>query len=47
MTVGKQILGIIVRIYTYIALLMFFSGVIGGAWWAMNAGDKNILSVFF
>jgi hypothetical protein len=47
MGVPRKIAGIILRIYSYIALLMFFSGVIGGAWLAMNGYDQKLLSAFF
>jgi hypothetical protein len=47
MGVPRKIVGFILRIYCYIALLMFFSGVIGGAWLAMNGYDQKLLSAFF
>ena len=47
MSIFRQIVGTILRIYSYIALLMFFSGVIGGAWLVLNGYDQKLLSAFF
>ena len=41
--VGKLIVGIISRAYAYTALLMFFSGIVAGAWWALTGYDENLL----
>ena len=44
--VGKAIVSIIFRAYSYTALFMFFSGVVAGALWALTGHDDNLLLMY-
>lgn len=46
MTVARKILTGVVWGYTYLALLMFGSGVIAGGWLVLAGHDLNSLLVF-
>lgn len=43
----RKLLPRIVRVYAYFALVLFVSGVIGGAWLAMSGNDMKVIADLF
>lgn len=39
----RKVLARVARVYAYFALVMFVSGVIGGAWLAMSGNDVEAI----
>ena len=43
----REVLARIGRVYAYFALVMFVSGVIGGAWLATSGNDIKVIADLF